>query len=103
MKLTPLSALAIINFIRMEKQPPLARYCTLLTLHLAPAPMTTHQLAKAMSCTGPQSGTIDSCLRQGLIQQVPGSTSSAHYALTTNGRNEVKRILTSAPATVHII
>lgn len=88
----PTSALAIINAIRLEKNPPLARYCTLLVLAESSVPLTAHRIAKRMKCDSPQSGTIDSACRAGLIAAHPGQRSTS-YSLTHAGRLEIGRIL----------
>lgn len=94
------AALAVINFIRLEKQPPLARYATLLALHLATSPLTASQISKTISCPGTQSGTMDSCLRNGLIEKVPGPTAADYYCLTGTGRKEVTRLLKTPHSTI---
>ncbi len=90
-----LTVLQVLNFIRREKAPPLARYSTLLTLHEAGIPMTAHQIARRMNCDGPQSGTIDSCQRHDLVTTAPGPTASRHFILTPTGKEEVHRLLTA--------
>jgi DNA-binding PadR family transcriptional regulator len=89
-------ALGIANLIRQEKQPPLARYCTLLVLSDAKQSLTSHEIAKRLKEPGPLSGSLDTCVRSGLVKKIETPGQSNRFTLTPLGEQEVKRLLNAA-------
>jgi DNA-binding PadR family transcriptional regulator len=89
-------ALAIINFIRKEKQPPLLRHCILLALASASAPLSRSELRDMLDEDGNIDGSTDSMLRHGLIDAIerPHRRGRA-YTITPAGQQEAARILSA--------
>lgn len=76
-------ALNLLNHVRQQKTPPLARYCTLLAIVEAGRPLTGREIATRMKEDVAISGTLDSCVHNGLLEKLP--TAPATYKLTDKG------------------
>jgi hypothetical protein len=88
-------ALDLLNRVRKEKTPPLARYCTILAIAEAGKPLTSRQIADRLGEPTAITGTIDSGIRQNLIRQIP---TKPHFTfdLTDSGKILAATLLTSS-------
>lgn len=94
-------ACAIINQIRIEKEPPLARYSMLLILAAhSPKPMTGAEITSHMGDTSSRTSTLERMTVHGLVTATPTNGRSIHYRLTPAGIKEATRIATGHPPKV---
>lgn len=88
-------AIDLLNHVRKQKTPPLARYCTLLTLVEAGRPLTGREIANRLKEDVAISGTLDSAIHNGLLEKLP--TTPASYQLTNKGRTVAAVLLSVTP------
>ncbi len=89
-------ALALLNRIRTEKNPPLARYCCLLTLAENPGQrMTAHEVFRRFGIPEALFGTLDNAVRQELVTETRENGRN-YYCITPKGE-EIARQLLSPP------
>lgn len=94
-------ALGMLNHLRTQKTPPLARYCCLLSLAESPRRrMTAPQIFKRFGCDQAIAGTLDSAVRQGLVAEIQ-SHHPKHYVITTEGEEFVADLLSAASKITH--
>lgn len=90
-------ALGILNTLRREKNPPLARYCTLLALASFGRPATGHEIAVKLGEETTLSGSIVSAERNEYITTNrgfgPSGVPANLHALTPKGIAEVNRLM----------
>jgi hypothetical protein len=99
MKTTRVSvALTILRLIRSEKNPPIARYETLLILAASMdangnlIPLTTSQITEASGDSTFSHGNIQNAVSRGFAKTIP-NTHPVTYTLTNQGMQEVQRVL----------
>lgn len=96
-------ALALINRLRLEKDPPTARYCCLLALaENSRRRMSAQQIFHRLNMKTQLAGTLDCAVRQGLIDELPAKPDGASpklYVITAKGEALVAEILNCATET----
>lgn len=89
-------ALAFLNSIRKEKNPPIGRYCMVLAIAASPSGViTSAQLTRTIGGDAPLSGTIESAVRQGVVECLP--TTPRSYRLSSSGEAIAARLLNPHP------
>jgi hypothetical protein len=86
-------ALSIINRLRIEKDPPLLRYCALLTLAEANKPMRLGKIYQRFGMDTSPSGTLPAAVRAGLVSEIT-IEGHIHYQITPAGQDLVRDLLT---------
>lgn len=94
-------ALGVINHLRQQKTPPLARYCCLLSLaENRGRRMTVSQIFKRFGCEQAHAGTLESAMRQGLVAEVATQPKKL-YVLTPAGEQWLAELLNAATEIAH--
>ena len=84
---------SIYRSIRCEKDPPLARYAIVLAIaRRGGSPATGSQIGKDIGMESTPNGSIDSCLRHGLISTSKDGPSARTYTLTPKGIDLVRTL-----------
>jgi hypothetical protein len=94
---------AIYRKVRCEKNPPLARYAMLLALaRRGGEPATGHELGIDIGQYSAPRGTIENCLRNGLITEEKGTPPKGTlYSLTPEGVAVVAELMHPAMHDLH--
>jgi hypothetical protein len=94
-------ALGLINHLRQQKTPPLARYCCLLALaENRGRKMTAQQIFRRFNLTSPLAGTLDSAVRQKLVEEIPAKPAKL-YVITPEGEALISELLSAATEIAH--
>lgn len=94
-------ALGLLNHLRLQKTPPMARYCCLLSLaENRGRRMTAPQIFKRFGCEQALAGTLDSAVRMGLVQEIPANPRNL-YTITPEGERLVTDLLNAATEITH--
>ena len=89
-------SLGLLNHLRLQKTAPLARYCCLLSLaENLGRRMTAPQIFKRFGCEQALAGTLDSAVRQGLVEEIEAKPLKL-YTITPAGEELVAHLLNAA-------
>jgi hypothetical protein len=91
-------ALFIYNKVRKEKDPPLARYCSLLSLARMNRAATSYEVGADLGLSAGPTGTLETSHRLGLLRHGPPSPhkGTTTYLLTAAGLELVQKLITIA-------